>query len=331
MITGRRLRHLSQGGFLLLSSTIFAAAGHANSQSLPPNVIRIVVPAGPGTPPNVLSRIIATELSEGQGWRVTVENRPGALETIAMGDVLKQPPDGRALYAMSVPTMAAQALFPNLGLRPETDFAPVIKISSGANVLVVNPSVPAKSVSELVNVLKNQPDKFIFSSGPFGTPAHLIGELFKLKTGVRTTHVPYQQGPQRMVDLLNGTSHFSFYNMPAVVDLIATGKLRALAVTAPRRIATLKDVPTTAEQGYPELVVEDWVGFAVKGGTPNETVMRLNQAVNKALTKYNVREAYANLGAEPVGGTSADFGLFIKSQVAHWGNVVRESGIKMPQ
>src|SRR5437588_3941403 len=112
MITGRRLRHLSQGGFLLLSSTIFAAAGHTNAQSLPPNAIRIVVPAGPGTPPDVLSRVIATELTEGDGWRVTVENRPGALETIAMGDVLKQPADGRSLYAMSIPTLAAPDLFP---------------------------------------------------------------------------------------------------------------------------------------------------------------------------------------------------------------------------
>jgi tripartite-type tricarboxylate transporter receptor subunit TctC len=329
MISGRMLRHLSRG--LLLSLFLAAAAGDALAQSLQPNVIRIVVPAGPGTPPDILSRIIAIELTEGDGWRLTVENRPGALETIAMGDVLKQPADGRTLYAMSIPTIAAPALLPTLGLRPEADFAPVIKISSASNVLVVHPSVAARSVSELVSLLKSQPDKFNFSSGPFGTPAHLIGELFKLRTGVRVTHVPYQTPPQRMVDLLNGTNQFDFLAASIAVDLVASGKLRALAVTAPKRVAALKDIPTVFEQGFPDLVVEDWEGFAVKKGTPNEIVARLNESMNRALAKQKVRDAFANVGAEPVGGTPEEFGLLIKSQLDHWGKVVSDSGIKMPQ
>jgi tripartite-type tricarboxylate transporter receptor subunit TctC len=327
MITRRMLRHLSQG--LLLTATVLGAGQGANAQ--PSNMIRIVVAGGPGSPPDVISRVIATDLAENDGWRVTVENRPGALSTIAISEVLKQPADGRTIMAMDLPMTAAPALFPNMGLRVETDFAPVIKLSRQYNVLVVSPSVPARSVAELVGVLKSQPDKFNFSSGPFGTPAHLIGEMFKLKTGVHATHVPYQSIQQRMVDLLGGTVHFDFLSAVSGVELISSGKLRALAVTAPKRVPALGEVPTVVEQGFPDLIVEDWIGFAVKSGTPDEKVTRLNESVNTILAKRRIQDALANLGAEPTGGTSAEFGIFIKSQVAHWGNVVRVSGIKISQ
>ena len=329
MSSDQMLRPISR--CLLMSLAFVAAANDTRAQSAPPNAIRIVVPAGAGSPPDVVSRIVANELAEAEGWRVIVENRPGALETLAMGEVLKQPADGRALFAMSLPTIAAPALLPNLGFRVETAFAPVIKISSGANVLVIHPSVPAKSVSELVGILKNQPNKFNFSSGPFGTPAHLIGELFKLRTGTRATHVPYQTTPQRIVDLLGGRNQFDFLTAVIALDLVASGKLRALAVTSSNRIAALKDTSTVVEQGFPDLVAEDWEGFAVKAGTPNEIVTRLNEAMNRALAKQKVRIAFANIGAEPVGGTPGEFGLFIKSQLEHWGKVIRDSGIKMPQ
>ena len=160
-----------------------------------------------------------------------VENRPGGVTTIAANDVLSQPADGRSLYAMSVPSAAAPALVPNISYHFDADFEPVIKASVSYNVLVVNPSVPANTVAELVALLKSQPDKLTFSSGGFGTPAHLIGEQFKLQTGVRAQHVPYAQFPQAIGDLLNGTNAFMFITMLPVIDLIKTGKLRALAVT----------------------------------------------------------------------------------------------------
>ena len=181
----------------LIGLPLIAAVGSpAYADPYPSKVIRIVVPTTPGTPPDIISRIIANELSESDGWKVIVENRGGALQTIAAADVLKQAPDGYTLLAMSVPMMAAPALLPHLGLRPETDFAPVIKLSASYNVLVVTPTLPARSVSELVELLKSQPDKYNFSSAGFpGTPAHLIGELFKLKAERQATHVPYQHGP----------------------------------------------------------------------------------------------------------------------------------------
>jgi tripartite-type tricarboxylate transporter receptor subunit TctC len=303
-----------------------------NAETFPANkVIRIVAPTSPGAPPDVIARIVANELANNEGWRVIVDNRPGALQTIAMMDVLKQTADGLSIFPMSLGAIATPTLLPDKGIRLETDFAPVVKIATGYTVLVVNPSVQAKSLSELIAVLKAEPDKFSYSSAAFGTPAHLLGELFKLQTGVRAALIPYPQGQQRLADLLNGTTHFSFYNTPAVVDLVAAGKLRALAVTAPKRIPVLRDVPTVVEEGYPNLVMEDWIGLVVKNGSPNEAIERLNAAVNRVLAKQTVQNSLASLGYEPAGGPVGELGDLIRTQVAYWGSVVKDSGIKMSQ
>ena len=323
------IRSVAHGALIVLASAGFDISGHA--ETYPSNVIRIVVPTGPGTPPDIISRVVAAELSEGEGWRLVVENRPGALQTIGMAEVLKQPADGYTIYPMSVPTTAVPALMPNLGMRPDVDFIPTVKLSKSYNALVVSASVPAQSISELVALLKQQPGRYNFSSAGFGTPAHLIAEMFKLQTGTQATHVPYQQAQQRIGDLLNGTNHFDFLATVSAGDLVATGKLRALGVTASDRVEGLKNVATVVEQGFADLVVEDYVGFAVKSGTSPEIVARLNEAVNKALRKPRVIEIFAKLGATPAGGSADEFANLIKAQVAHWGRVVRESGIKMPQ
>ena len=324
------IRSIAHSALMVLASVGFdIPTGRAETYTS--NVIRIVVPTGPGTPPDIISRVVAAELSEGEGWRLVVENRPGALQTIGMAEVLKQPADGYTIYPMSVPTTAVPALMPNLGMRPDVDFIPTVKLSKSYNALVVSASVPAQSISELVALLKQQPGRYNFSSAGFGTPAHLIAEMFKLQTGTQATHVPYQQAQQRIGDLLNGTNHFDFLATVSAGDLVATGKLRALGVTASDRVEGLKNVATVVEQGFADLVVEDYVGFAVKSGTSPDIVARLNEAVNKALRKPRVVETFAKLGATPAGGSADDFANLIKSQVAHWGRVVRESGIKMPQ
>jgi tripartite-type tricarboxylate transporter receptor subunit TctC len=325
----RTLTRIRHSGFALLASLSAAPLGDAVAQSFPSNPIRIIVPNNAGAPPDVVSRIVATELADREGWKFIVENRPGALQTLGVGDVLKQPADGHALIAMSVPTLAAPALLPSAGLRLDRDLAPVIKASSGYNVLVVHPSVPAKSVAELIALLKAQPDKFNFGSGGFGTPAHLIGELFKLRAGVRAAHVPYPQGQQFLADLLSGTTQFSFMTTVRALEFVHAGRLRALAVTAPKRIAAIPDVPTIAEQGLPDLAVEDWVGFAAKSGAPANAIARLNEMFSKAIVTPKAREALAKVGAEPAGGTPAEFGALITSQLAHWHAVVKAAGITM--
>lgn len=324
-------RRLSPFGLSLLALAAVTAALPVGAQPYPWSMIRIVVPSAAGTPPDIMGRIVASELGESEGWRVIVENKPGAIQMIGLADVLKQPADGYTIASIAMPASAAPALLPKLGFRLDTDFAPVIKLASAYHVLVVHPAVPAKSLGELVALLKREPDKFTFSSGGFGTPAHLAGEMFKLQTGVRATHVPYQALPRAIADLLNGTNQYQFITPLPVIDLIATGRLRALAVTGPARLSALKDVPTVGEAGFPDLIIQDWFGLLVKSGTPNEIVTLLNEATNKALAKPRVREAIEKMAAEPAGGTPAEFGQFLGSQLAHWRKVVKDSGIKMHQ
>src|SRR3954454_14631790 len=184
--------------FLLPRRTLLLAGlaglllpGSARAQSYPSNVIRIVVPAGAGTPPDIISRIIANELGVVEGWRLVVEDRPGALQTIAMNDVGNHPADGYSLLTMSLPITVTPTLFPKADMRADVDFDPVIKISKSYTVLVTTPSLRVNSLQELVELLKSKPGKFNFSSAGFGTPSHLIGEMFALQAGVRATHVPY--------------------------------------------------------------------------------------------------------------------------------------------
>lgn len=181
---------------LPLMAALAVGTSSAGAQSYPSGTIRIVVPAAAGSPPGVISHIVATEISQSEGWRVVVENKPGAMQTLAAGEVLRLPADGHTVMSTSLPGMSAPALLPNVKFSLAEDFAPVIKLSTSYNVLVVHPSVPVHSVAELVALAKKEPDTLTFSSGGFGTPAHLIGELFKVKTGIRTTHVPYQQLPR---------------------------------------------------------------------------------------------------------------------------------------
>ena len=314
---------------LVLAAGLGAMVQPAVAQPYPSAMIRIVVGSAAGSPPDIIARIVANELGQSEGWRIIVENKPGATATLAAAEVLRQPADGHSMFAFTLGASAAPALLSNLTFRHDTDFAPVIKIMTAHHVLVANPEVPARSMAELVALLKSQPDKLSFSSGGFGTPAHLAGEQFRLQTGVRVAHVHYRALPQAIGDLINGTNHYQFVTPLPVLDLIASGKLRALAVTAPTRMEALKDVPTVVEQGFPELVIADWVGFVVKSGTPDAIIGTLNAAINKALAKPSVREAFAKIAAEPAGGTPAEFGAHIKAQIAHWGKVVKDAGIKI--
>jgi tripartite-type tricarboxylate transporter receptor subunit TctC len=293
------------------------------------NAIRIVVPASVSTPPDILARLIGTALSEGEGWNVVVENKPGAVMTIGVMEVLKQPADGHTLLSVTAPIAAVPALVPAASFNLKKDFAPLIQVGTAYNVLVVNPSHPVHSVAELIAFLKKDPGKHTFSSGGFGTPAHLLGELFKLETGVEATHVPYVQFPQAIGDLVAGVNTYQFITILPVVQLINSGKLRALAVMGRKRVAALPEVPTIVEAGYPQLASEDWAGMMIRSGTPAPAVAQLNAAINKALKTEKVRESLAKLGTDPGGGTPEAFGGLLHGEIAHWSKVVKDANIKI--
>ena len=312
---------------IVLAPTSTVQAG----QAYPSETIRLMVPSAAGTPPDISCRIIANALGEAEGWRIVVENRAGAAQSAGAAEALRHSADGHTPVCVAMSISVAPALLAHIPFRLETDFAPVAKIATAYHVLVVNPSVPAASLPELVALLKREPDKLTFSSGGYGTPAHLAGELFKITTGVRATHVVYPALPRAITDLLNGTNQFQFITPMPVLGLIETGKLRALAVTAPTRLPWLPNVPTVVESGLPDLIVQDWIGLLVKTGTPEDVVARLNVAVNRALAKPEVRQALAKLGAEAAGGTPAEFGAFLHTQIGYWANIVKEAGIRLQQ
>jgi tripartite-type tricarboxylate transporter receptor subunit TctC len=306
-----------------------AAPHQARSQSFPTRPIRIVAPAPAGSPPDVLARIVGNAIAEAQGWTVLVENKPGAAMTLGAADVLRQPADGHTLLSVTAPIAAASALIPSAQLRIETDFAPLIKVGTTYNILVVNPATPGRSLAEFIAFLKQNPGTHTFSSGGYGTPAHLLGELFKLETGVDTLHVPYKGNTQTIPDLISGINTYQFITAVAVIEFVRAGRLRALVAMSHRRVPILKDVPTFIEAGYPKLASEDWAGILVKSGTPAPVVTQLNAAIDKALKTDKVRAALAKLGTDPGGGPPEELGRLVQAEITHWSKIIKDARIKI--
>jgi tripartite-type tricarboxylate transporter receptor subunit TctC len=313
----------------LTGALLVGSVDSALSQHYPARPIRMVVPFAAGGGTDVVARVIAPKLGQQLGQNVIIDNRTGASGNVGAEIVARATPDGYTVIMGNVSSHAINASVFKLPYDPVKDFAAVSVVAIAANVLVVHPSFAAKSVRELIAAAAAAPGKIDYASAGNGSPAHLAGELFKLQTGVRATHVPYQGLAKAIADLMSGTNQYQFITPLPVMELIAAGKLRALAVTGPARFPALPDVPTVGEAGFPDLIIQDWFGILVKAGTPDAVVARLNETMNKALAKPRVREAIAKMAAEPAGGTPAEFGTFLKSEMVHWGNVVKDSGIKM--
>jgi tripartite-type tricarboxylate transporter receptor subunit TctC len=305
------------------------AAAQAVAQPYPAKPIRLVVPAAASTPIDILSRVVAERVGTLVGQPVVVELRPGATGAVGAVEVLKQPADGYTLMTTYMPMSVAQTIYARVPFDLRKDFVPVGQTVWSYNVLVVHPSVQAQSAGELVALLKSQPGKLSFPSGGPGTPAHIAGELFKLQAGAQALHVPYNQFPQAIADLLGGQHQFMFAATPPMIPHIAAGKLRPLAVTGPARIAALKDVPTMIEAGFPDFVVRDWQGIVARAGTPAEAVQKINGAIRRAMQEHEVRAVLARLGADAAAGSPEEFAELIDVEIARWAKVAKAAGIRV--
>lgn len=310
---------------LAVLATGFAVA--AAAQDYPARPVRIVVPAATGTV-DILARTVAQKLSEGLGQNVVVENRPGASTNLGTELVARAKPDGYTLLMNGLPLATNPILFEKLPFDPQKDLAPISLVASAANVLVVHPDVPARSVAELVALAKAQPGTLNFGIPAVGSTGHLAGEMFNALAGVKMTAVAYKGSGPALIDLLAGTIQMTFDNIPAALPHIKAGKLRPLGVTSATRAAQLPDVPTIAEAGLPGYEMTGWFGLLAPAGTPREVIIRLNAETVKALGTPELRERFATLGFGPLGGTPEAFAAYIRSEADRLGQVIRAAGVK---
>jgi tripartite-type tricarboxylate transporter receptor subunit TctC len=306
----------------------FAAA--ASAQNYPSKPIKYIVPFQPGGTTDILGRIVALKLQEAWGQPVVVENRPGAGGAVGAEATAKAPPDGYTIMGGTISTHAINAsVYDKLSYDPIKDFEPVTQLAQQPNMLVVHPSIPAKNVQELIELLKKSPEKYTYSTSGNGTSAHLAGELFKSMSGTKMQHVPYKGSPQAIADAVAGQVSMSFDNISTAYPPAKSGRLRALAVTTAKRSSLAPEVPTMAESGLKGYELGSWHGVFAPAKTPKEIVQKLNAEIVKAVHAADVKDKLAALGVEPVGTSVEQFSAFVRAEVPKWAKVVKESGAKV--
>jgi tripartite-type tricarboxylate transporter receptor subunit TctC len=311
-------------GLALISATHLEAA-----ENYPSKTIRIIVPFPAGGSTDGFARALAQKLNEEWGQPVVVDNRPGAGGTLGSELVSKSPPDGYTILLGTVSTHAvAVSLYSKLPYDPLKDFAPLTELATVPNILDVNPSVPAKSVKELIAVAKSKPGQFNFASNGNGTSNHLAGELFKAMAGVNIVHIPYKGAAPALMDTIAGQTSMMFDVIMTSLPHIRSGKLRGLAVTSEQRSALLPELPPVADTlpGFEAIV---WFGMFAPPGTPKPIVDKLNGELVKIVNTGKMKELLASQGAEPVGSTPEQFTVRIKSEIVKWAKVVRDSGARI--
>ena len=305
------------------------AAGTAGAQTYPAKPIRIVVGFPAGGPTDIVSRTLAPRMSEALAQPVLVDNRGGAGGVIATEQVAKAAPDGYTLLMGTIGGIAvAMSLVPNRGYDTLRDFAPVTQAVTVTNLLVVHPSVPARNVKELLAIARAKPGRLNYASSGNGTVTHLAGELFKLMGKVDITHVPFKGGAPALTALISGEVDLSYENSLVVTPHVKAGKVRALAVTGPRRSQLMPELPTIAESGLAGYNASGWYGLFVPAATPKAIVSRLNQEAVKALRMPDVVATLSSQGAEPVGNSPDEFRAFVRAEIEKWANLVKVAKMK---
>lgn len=309
---------------------MLAGAGAALAQQYPVKPIRMIIGFPPGGGTDIVGRIVGQRLSEVLGQQILPDNRGGASGQIAADLTAKAPPDGYTVMMAHIAAISIlPSLYPKLPYDAERDFAPITLVAIGPNFLVVHPSVPVKSVKELVAFAKARPGQLHYASPGAGTVQHLAGELFKLQAKVDMLHVPYKGSGQSIVDLVAGHVHLNFDSVPPVLPHVRSGRLRALAVTSEKRFSILPDIPTVTEGGVPGFDMSTWWGLVAPSAVSKDIIARLQAETVKVLREPGVKEKIAFAGADTVGNTAEEFGAFIRSERAKYARIVREANIKL--
>jgi tripartite-type tricarboxylate transporter receptor subunit TctC len=304
-------------------------SGWAAGQSYPSKTVRVIVPFQAGGSTDVVFRILAPRLTEQLGQQVLVDNRPGGGATIGMDMVAKSPPDGHTLGVATVSFACNPFILSKIPFDTEKDLVPVSLVTKVPHVLTVHPSVPARSVKELIALAKARPGSLLYATGGNASSNHLATELFAYMAGVKLVHVPYKGAGSALTSIVSGETAMMVATLASAVQHFKTGRLIPLGMSTLTRDPTLPGVPTVAEAGVPGYEVFEWHGVVVPAGTPAAVITRLHQEIVKALAVPEVRERIVGVGAQPVGSTPAELAAHIKKELATWSKVVKAAGVRV--
>jgi len=309
--------------------TLAAPAFGADAQAYPHKPIRIIVPFPPGGPSDLQARLLGAKLTEAWGQATIIDNRGGANGIIGIETAAKADPDGYTLILVTAGFAVQPSLYPKLPYDPVRDFTLITRIASGPGIVVVNPSLPVRSVPELIAHARAHPGKVFYGSAGNGAPSHLAVELLKVMTRIDAVHVPYKGMAAAINDLVAGQLQLSIPTMPAGLPLSKAGKLRALAVTGAQRSPAAPELPTVAEAGVAGYQASNWYGMAAPAKLPRPIIARLNQELGRIMAAPDVREKMLNVGMEPVTSTPEQFADFMKSEIGKWARVVKTAGVRV--
>ena len=321
--------------FVVMAAFFGVATACAHAQApktapYPAKPVRILVGYAPGGATDIIGRLIAQKLTEASGQSFLVENRPGASATIASELVARSTPDG---YTLLIAATTSHSILPSLMSKlsydPVRDFAPVSALAISPLLLALHPSLPIRSVTDMIKLARAQPGQLSFGAGGTGTPPHMAGELFKQMAGVNMLYVPYKGEAPAISDLIGGQISLIFSNVVTVLPQVQGGRLRGIAVTAASRLPSLPEIPTIAESGLPGFAVDSWFGLVSTGGTPAQVVTRLNTDTVRGMAQADVRERLAGQGLFVKTGTPAELTALIQSEIAKWAKVIKAAGIKI--
>ena len=330
MTAGAHKGVLALAAVLALATWVLGAwAPGAWAQGYPTHPIKLVVAFTPGGTTDIIARVLAEAAGKRLGQQIIVENRPGAGGNIGTEAVARAAPDGYTLSLCTIGTCAMNAaIYPSMPYDVERDFTPVVLVGSVSNVLTVNPSVPAKTVKELVTLAKSKPGALTYGSTGYGSSPHFAGELLKAMAGAEMTHVTYKGSAPAIIDLRGGQIDVFFDNAPSILPHVKAGAVRALATTGAKRSKQLPDIPTMQEAGFAGFVIQPWWGVLVPAKTPPAIVAKLNQAFNEALDDPSVIKRFEEVGLDIAGGTPEQLHALIESESAKWGKLARSRNIK---